>query len=201
MDNIIAYIKEHYAPLSIIVYGSYADGSNNLNSDFDALVISQNHKKHHDTSFFDGISLDVFVYPAQFFTGDFDCSEFIQVFDGKIVLDTDGQGADLIHHIQAYMESLPTKSDAEIRAEIDWCSKMLMRTKRQDTEGMFRWHWVLVDSLEIFCDAVKHPYQGPKKTLRWMEKNHPAAFGFYQKALFDFSEDTLKDWISCLEQL
>lgn len=35
MDKIINYICQKYEPLSIIVYGSYADGSNNENSDFD----------------------------------------------------------------------------------------------------------------------------------------------------------------------
>ena len=36
------------------------------------------------------------------------------------------------------------------------CKKMLLRTLRSDAEGLYRWHWVLIDSLEIFCDAV-HP--------------------------------------------
>mgnify|MGYP002508212092 CR=1 FL=1 len=44
-----------YSPLSIILYGSYANGTNNLNSDFDALVISHHHEEFHDTSFVNGI--------------------------------------------------------------------------------------------------------------------------------------------------
>ena len=36
MDKILNYIHQKYEPLSIIVYGSYEDGSNNENSDFDA---------------------------------------------------------------------------------------------------------------------------------------------------------------------
>ena len=61
MEQIIEYIKQKYSPLSIIVYGSYAIGTNNLNSDFDALVFSQHHSQFHDTSFVDGVQLDVFV--------------------------------------------------------------------------------------------------------------------------------------------
>ena len=67
MHGIVAYIKEKYDPLSLIVYGSYANGTNNQNSDFDALVIWRGDKQIHDTSFVGGVQLDVFVYPATFF--------------------------------------------------------------------------------------------------------------------------------------
>ena len=68
MERILKYIQEKYNPLSIILYGSYADGTNNLNSDFDALVITSNQEQFHDTSRIDGIPLDVFVYPSNFLT-------------------------------------------------------------------------------------------------------------------------------------
>ena len=79
LENIIEYIKQKYNPLSIILYGSYANGTNNLNSDFDALVISYDHEQFHDTSFVNDIQLDVFVYPASYFDGEFDCNNFIQI--------------------------------------------------------------------------------------------------------------------------
>ena len=85
LEKIIEYIKQKYNPLSIILYGSYANGTNNLNSDFDALVISYDHEQFHDTSFVNDIQLDVFVYPASYFDGEFDCNNFIQIFDGKII--------------------------------------------------------------------------------------------------------------------
>lgn len=44
MEQVLKYIREKYNPLSIILYGSYADGTNNLNSDFDALVIVADHE-------------------------------------------------------------------------------------------------------------------------------------------------------------
>ena len=116
-------------------------------------------------------------------------------------MDTENKGAALKDHILSYMENRPQKTDADIRAEINWCAKMFARTKRHDVEGMFRWHWVLTDSLEIFCDAVHYPYLGPKKALRWMEAKHPRAFIFYKKALVDFSAESLSDWISYLENM
>ena len=69
MDQIIEYLKQLYDPISIIVYGSYADGTNHLNSDFDALVISRSNRTFHDTAFVDGTQLDVFIYPESHFDG------------------------------------------------------------------------------------------------------------------------------------
>lgn len=201
MEQIIEYIRQKYNPLSIILYGSYANGTNNLNSDFDSLVISYDHEQFHDTSFVDGIQLDVFVYPTSYFDGNYDCNDFIQIFDGKIIADTDGRGKALQMNVQSYLQTRPQKSKTEIDASIDWCVKMLARVKRCDAEGMFRWHWVLIDSLEIYCDVMHHSYWGPKKSLKWMEENHPAAFDCYQKALKDFSMESLESWISFLKNI
>ena len=63
MEQIIEYIKQNYNPASIILYGSYANRTNNLNSDFDSLVISYDHEQFHDTSFVNGIQLDVLYIP------------------------------------------------------------------------------------------------------------------------------------------
>ncbi len=199
MEKIIAYIQQTYNPLSIILYGSYASGTNNLNSDFDSLVISCDHEQFHDTSFVNGIQLDVFVYPASYFDGSFDCNEFIQIFDGKILMDHDERGKTLQTKVRSYLQNRPQKSKAELDASVDWCVKMLARVRRYDAEGMFRWHWVLIDSLEIFCDIMHHPYLGPKKSLKWMEENHPSAFACYKKALEDFSMDSLANWIAYIK--
>ena len=43
-DKIIDYLEKTYQPESIIVYGSFADGSANLNSDFDVLLLPEKKK-------------------------------------------------------------------------------------------------------------------------------------------------------------
>lgn len=195
LEQIIKYIQQKYNPLSVILYGSYANGTNNLNSDFDALVISSDHEQFHDTSFVNGIQLDVFIYPSSYFEQDFDCKDFVQIFDGQIVVDSEDIGKNLKANVQAYLQARPTKTSAEIQANVDWCVKMFERVKRSDCEGLFRWHWVLIDSLEIFCDIMNQPYFGPKKALKWMEKTCPDAFNCYKKALHDFDIESLEDWI------
>ena len=72
---------------------------------------------------------------------------------------------------------------------------LLRAQKRCDCEGLFRWHWLLIDSLEIFCDIMHQPYLGPKKALKWMEKAHPEAFDRYKRALQNFQMDDLDEWI------
>lgn len=201
MEQILKYIHHKYSPLSVILYGSYSNGTNDLNSDFDALVISSHHQQHHDTSVVDGTQLDVFIYPASFFDSDYNCHDFIQLFDGRIIMDSNGIGKRLQTHVLSYLQNRPRKTNAENQANVDWCIKMFERAKRGDAEGLFRWHWVLTDSLEIFCDIAQHPYWGPKKSLKWMEENHPIAFSYYQKALADFSVDSLDNWITYMKHL
>ena len=195
MKQIIEYINQKYNPASIILYGSYANGTNGINSDFDALVISYEKIRFHDTSFVNGIRLDVFVYPASYFAGNYDCADFIQILDGNIILDNQSIGKSLKDNVISYMQNRPRKSKEELKADIDWCVKMLERTKRGDAEAMFRWHWLLVDSLEIFCDTKNHCYLGPKKTLKWMEENYPVEFGYYEKALHNLNVESLENWI------
>ena len=201
MEEIIRYIKQNYAPETIIVYGSYANGTNNKNSDFDALVISETHEAFHDTSFVSNIQLDVFVFPSADIQQVEDYSQFIQIFDGKIILDSNGVGRRLQQAVLEYISKWPSKTADEIKDEIEWCRKMLMRTKRTDAEGLFRRHWLLVDTLEIFCDAVHHPYFGPKKSLIWMKQYQPEAYACYEKALRCFDETTTQQWIQYLENI
>ena len=105
----------------------------------------------------------------------------------------------LLLQVLSYLQNRPPKTKAENDASVDWCTKMLARVKRGDAEGMFRWHWVLTDSLEIFCDVMHTPYWGPKKSLKWMERNHPKAFVCYQKALAEFNMDSLENWIAYIK--
>ena len=60
-----------------------------LSCGFDALIIA-GEEKTHDSSIVDGVVLDVFVYPAETFSADYDPEKFVQVWDGKIVLDEHG---------------------------------------------------------------------------------------------------------------
>ena len=197
-ERILDYLKNTYQPDAIIVYGSFADGSAGKNSDFDALVMAD-HEKMHDASVIGGTVLDVFVYPAETFRSDYDPERFVQIWDGTIVLDKNGAAGRLQKRVLDYIAHIPPKTAEEIRQEIGWCEKMVSRTLRGDAEGYYRWHWVLIDSLEIYFDVKGRYYCGPKKALRLMEKTDTEAFEVYSRALSDFKGETLSAWIAYLK--
>ena len=170
MQQILEYLTKTYSPKGILVYGSYTDGSNNADSDFDALVLTDDHEKKHDHSTVHGIVLDVFLYPADIFQKPFNCDDFLQLYGGKIIMDKTGSLAMAKKKVIAWIENTPRKSDEEILRNLEWCEKMIRRAYRNDAEGYYRHHWVLMDSLQFYCDIRGIYYFGPKKTLRKMEK-------------------------------
>lgn len=198
MKEILDYIEEKYRPLTVIVYGSYADGTQNAHSDFDGIAVREAGPPCHDTGFVNGVPLDLFVYPKEHFGDDPDWDEILPIIHGQVVYDRDGLGSRLMEGVRAYAATLPGKSPEQIREELSWCRKMLLRAGRGDPEGLFRLHWLLVDSLEIFCDGVGEPFWGPKKSLKRMESAYPEAFARYARALKDPA--ALEDWIRCLEE-
>ena len=199
-DAILRYIAGRYDPEAVVLYGSYADGTADENSDFDALVIAGRERKH-DSSEIDGTVLDVFVYPADTFLSDYDPEEFVQVFGGRIVLDRTGAAGRLMRRVREHVSGMEPKTEDELRRDIAWCEKMLARAFREDAEGYFRLHLLLADSLEIYCGAVKRPYFGPKKSLRSMEQSDPESFAAYSAALREPTRGNLSAWIGRLKTM
>ena len=200
MEAILNYLHTAYAPQTVILYGSYADGTNREGSDFDALILAE-HPQHHDVSIVEGVQLDVWVYPIDYFAADDRLEEAITIVDGVVLHDPQGMGAALQKRVQDAVAAQPVKTREENVGALAWCRKMQSRTQRSDTEGYYRWHWLLSESLEIACDLLHQPYRGPKKSLRWMENAHPALYTVYSRALQEFTQDSLAVWLDCLEEL
>lgn len=199
-EKILAYLMSHYAPHTIILYGSYADGSHNKNSDFDALIITDKQCIGHDDNSVEGVLLDVFIYHSSEFTKAIDFKQFIQIYNGNIVRDTKGYGKKLSEGVVTYINQLPKKTMAEKQQAIAWCEKMLTRIQRSDAEGYYRWHWLLIDSLEIYYNLRDEYYQGPKKGLLKMKATNPKAYKLYEAALKALDCEALGEWIQYLSE-
>lgn len=199
MEEIIQYLRNKYCPLSIIVYGSFADGTNNENSDFDVLVITESGEEKHDNSTINGIILDAFIYPKCIFE-ETDSSAFLQIQGGKIVVDTNGIAAKLLESVARYISNIQAKTYEENKRNIDWCEKMLLRAARGDTEGYFRFHWLLTESLEIYCDVIGERYLGPKKSIIRMQAEDGESAELYKNALSQSDYASLKRWIEHLKK-
>lgn len=105
-----------------------------LSCGFDALIIAGK-EKAHDSSIVDGVVLDVFVYPTETFSADYDPEEFVQVWDGKIVLDEHGIAGQLKAKALDYIEHLPKKTVTEVTQEVEWCEKTLRLMEKSDAEA------------------------------------------------------------------
>lgn len=199
-ESILQFLRDKYRPQSIVVYGSWADGTNGPGSDFDALLIAEGERRHED-SILEGIPLDVFIEPPESFQRAFEPADYVQIYGGRIVEDRGGLARGLLEQVRACVAQLPRKTRAEVREELTWCRKMLERTRRSDDEGLYRWHWLLTDSLEIFCDVAGEPWLGPKKALRRMAASFGVAAILYRRALREMTPQALKDWIDYLDDL
>lgn len=193
MQTLIDHLVNKYAPTGLIVYGSYSNGTNDGDSDFDALVIWDKPEKFHDTSVVNGVRLDVFGYPGEYLSGLEEPWEFLQIHDGIVVLDRDGAAESLKKQVNEYIVGFPKKTPEEKRELKAWCGKMLRRMERQDAEGRYRGHWLLTDSLSIYCDLRDQFYFGPKKTIASLKEKDPVGFGLFSSALEQ--PEGLKDWV------
>ena len=189
----IRYLTEQYHPLAVALYGSYADGTANAESDYDVLLITED-TECHDTGVVAGTQLDAWVYPRSWAESLADGDTVIQLHDGVILLDTDGLAERLIALARAHAAGKVHLSDEEKRDLQAWCEKMARRARRDDAEGLYRWHWLLTDSLSVYCDVRDAYYFGPKKTLLRMEQDDPAGFARYHAALR--SMEALDAWLA-----
>ena len=150
MEKIMEYLKSAYHPIGMAVYGSFANGTNHLNSDFDALLVREEGEITHDHFLICGIELDVFIYPKSLFQQEYPVEDFVQIWDGQILFDQGDVIKKLKQRVNAYIKSFLVKTKAENEHNLAWCQKMLNRTERKDAERLYRMYWLLKDSLEIF---------------------------------------------------
>lgn len=192
---IMDYLIEKYDPHTAIVYGSFSADRSNEFSDFDVLLITDKLPTQHDGSIIEGVELDAFIYSEEDFNKMKEISKFIQVHDGEILLDKKGIGRRLVDDVKMYAKEQSFVSNQEkIHLKV-WCHKMLLRTQRGDAEGMFRWHWLLHDSLEIYCNMRDMFYFGPNKTLTWIQENDEEGYMLINEALRTTNRVSLKKWI------
>ena len=198
--RIVRYLTKKYRPEAVIVYGSFADGSADGESDFDALLIAKGDKRH-DGLTVDGTVLDVFVYPPETFDGTFPADDFLPVAFGRIIKDDNGRAALLREKVTPFATEVPFKKRKDLEHAVAWCEKMLARTERGDAEAAYRHCRLLVESAEIYCGLVGRPFRGSKALLRAMQREDAESYELYAAALTDPSAATLRDWVGRIRML
>ncbi len=198
MEPFLQYLKARYPVTGILVYGSFADGANDPESDFDAIVLTDGGAETHDGTVVNGTPLDVFLCPEERLCGDFDCEAYLPAAWATVVYDQNGAAERLRKTVSDYAAAIPPKTDEEKRRLREWCGKTLRRAGRGDAEGNFRRAWLLTDSLEIWCELNDIPYRGVKKALHTLAETDPEASRLYTRALSEETPDALSAWIAFL---
>jgi len=177
------YLIEKYNCDSIILYGSYARGDYTKESDIDILCLRKNEIEVNDTSLFQGKILDVWIKSSK---KEISPKNFLHVRDGKVLFDKTFEGEKLLNEIKKYFDNGPPKLDkGQKKFLIDWINKMYNRSLKGDVEGKYRYYWLTKDILEIYFELNNQWYEGPKKSLRWLEENDSHIFNLYKLVLSD----------------
>lgn len=201
MKEILDALVARWRPAAVLVYGSFADGTQDAQSDFDALVITRTPAPPHDTSVLCGHPLDVFFSSPEIFDGEWFPEDFVQLYHAVDAYDPEGIGRTVIGAVRRWVDSRPPRSRADCLDSLAWCGKMLARSGRGDPEGDYRLLWLLTDSLEIWCDLTGRFCFGPKKSLALLRDTDPAGYALYAAALRAPSPETAAPWVAHLRRL
>lgn len=180
LNDLKNYLVETYNCHSIILYGSYSNSTQTHESDLDIICFSDDFHFKTDNSIFQNTQLDCFIYATNKMN---DIENLTHLYGGKILLDDRHLCSSLLNAVEKSLISKNTFTSSEIQHQRAWLEKMLKRCKRGDIEGNFRYHWLLVDSLEVYFMIKGYIYLGPKKSLGYLKEKDSIAFKYFDEAL------------------
>lgn len=180
--EITDYFIRSYNCHSIILYGSYVDGNFTDESDIDVICFTdQLIGNSNDTSFLGGKQLDAWIYETKKMKH---INEFLRVKSGEILFDKRGICTQFLTNINELFQQGPKQLALEEKQHFqNWAHKMYRRAEQGDIEGHFRYHWLLVNILEIYFKIKGIWYLGPKQSLKWLYENDKEAYILFNCAL------------------
>lgn len=197
-EKLVEYITKKYQCHTIILYGSFANGTFDEESDIDVVGFSDNDMELQDKSLFDGRALDLWIYNDNKLKHP---EEFLHIRTGLSLLDSNHQAHDFLTQINTLFNKGPEQLAQEAKENhILWLEKMLKRALKNDTEGQYRFHWALTDILPIYFEITNRWYLGSKASLIWLEKNDPEAFNFFKSLYSEASVESLKRTIEYMSR-
>ncbi|MCH5354033.1 MAG: nucleotidyltransferase domain-containing protein [Acutalibacter sp.] len=192
MERILEYLKKTYHPNSILLYGSYADGTNDETSDFDCMLIVSKKDKNHDDAVIDGIQLDCFIFTEDELQSE-DINTFLTAYNSNIVLDN-GIGADLKRRVHEYVEKHADTPKEEKDFLISWIQKTVARITKNDDEGNMRAVSFLAESLADYYILRDIFYFGSKKAIQYLKKEDAEGYAFFHDAVTLKSNASIIKW-------
>lgn len=182
IKKIVNELQNKYMCHTIILYGSYARGNANENSDYDIIAIRESGPTARDCQLIDNTYLDAFIYSEDEISKL--NASFIRIKDGIVICQKNTLGDDILTKVkEIYNLGPPKLPDFEKKLIITWSNKMLNRAKLQDIEGNFRRHWLLYDLLEAYFQLRDAWYLGPKESFQWLNKHDKKTYQLFDEAL------------------
>ena len=182
LDQVCKELVAAHAVHTIFLYGSRADGSAGTDSDYDVAAFGPIGKSFRVARLVDGAYLDVFVYPETLLLEP--TEEYLKLRGSHVVQRGGAEAEDFLSKLEEIFrrgpEPLPFD---EIEARNVWAHKMAARMQRADLEGNYRRVWLLTALLEDYFHIRGLWYQGPKKSLRWLEQFDVATYDAMRLAL------------------
>lgn len=199
MERIIEYLKSTYDPISILLYGSYADGTNDETSDFDCMLIVPKKDKNHDDAVIDGVQLDCFIFTEEEVQNE-EVYPYLTAYDSNIVLDN-GIGAGLKRRVHEYVAEHTNTAKEEKDFLISWIQKTVARITKNDDEGNMRAVSFLAESLADYFVLRDMFYFGSKKAIRYLKKEDTEGYVLFHDAVTVRSNDAIIKWAEYIIRL
>lgn len=186
LEELTTYLIERHYCHTILLYGSYSSGDYTPESDIDIVGFADGFREKNDTAVFLGKQLDVWIYPTKKHRF---AEEFLQLHEAEILLDERNIATRLLNDVDRLINRGPGDISTDEKSFlISWLWKMESRARKNDIEGNYRRHWLLVDSLEVYFELKGVWFFGPKKSLAWMKENDQEAYELFDRALINHTE-------------
>lgn len=186
--DLVEKLKKDYKCKAIILYGSYADGTNKKNSDLNILCFAEVEKMIRDTSVFNGVQLDLWVCPMDCING---YQTLSKLYEGEVLYEIDNIGSILLDKVKTHVEREFEISREEVERLKLWCYKMLDGIAIGNIEGNYRKIWLTNDLLPIYFQMKKRWFLGPKKSFEWLKEHDKKVYFMFEK-LYSGSDEYLK---------
>lgn len=116
--------------------------------------------------------------------------------DGFCLYDTAGHGAHFLSKIRASFKKSQAVEPLEKNNRLLWHQKMLARAENDDIEGKYRRIWLIYALLEDYFVLRDLPYEGPKKSFKYLHQNDRKVFDVFDAAMSSATQGDLEKLVT-----